>query len=356
MAVSSVKWVPDMRIGYSFWGFLGLGIVDTPDGGRSHRLPWVRALARRYGSVVFLQQNRDADEADEDFSDEFEWDSVGYPDIDLVFLEWRWPIAGRSVGTACGSEEHTCDFHRQSELIEQYSQRNIPIYIWDKDQQLPLHSRLRKQANVHVLEPGLAPRPGARSLLFPFSAPHVGLMCGPPNWPQRPRDVVYVGNQYDRDDEASRFLAPVARSGKGVHVFGKWSNLRSEWSAVRFHGRIAYGDVGAIYGSGVATVLMSPPRYRSSGQITQRLFESVAAGCLPLIPSPIAEVRKHMHPGLIVRSYQDVVERVDWARSLKSGEAEQTWSEVVASLSVWNVDRQVSAFGSYVREDQACGL
>lgn len=28
-----------MKIGYSFWGFLGPGITDTPDGGRSHRRP-----------------------------------------------------------------------------------------------------------------------------------------------------------------------------------------------------------------------------------------------------------------------------------------------------------------------------
>ena len=26
-----------MKIGYSFWGFLGPGVTDTPDGGRSHR-------------------------------------------------------------------------------------------------------------------------------------------------------------------------------------------------------------------------------------------------------------------------------------------------------------------------------
>ena len=33
-----------MRIGYSFWGFIGPGITDTPDGGRSHRATLIDAL------------------------------------------------------------------------------------------------------------------------------------------------------------------------------------------------------------------------------------------------------------------------------------------------------------------------
>jgi hypothetical protein len=45
-----------VRIGYSFWGFLGNGITDTPDGGRSsRRRPSVDALAARRHDIVFLQ-------------------------------------------------------------------------------------------------------------------------------------------------------------------------------------------------------------------------------------------------------------------------------------------------------------
>ena len=33
-----------MRIGYSFWGFLGHGVTDTPDGGRCHRRTLIDAL------------------------------------------------------------------------------------------------------------------------------------------------------------------------------------------------------------------------------------------------------------------------------------------------------------------------
>ena len=58
-----------MKIGYSFWGFLGNGITDTPDGGRSHRRPLIDALLDRGHEIVFLQANRDLLEAGDDLGD-----------------------------------------------------------------------------------------------------------------------------------------------------------------------------------------------------------------------------------------------------------------------------------------------
>ena len=48
-----------MRIGYSFWGFLGPGITDTPDGGRSHRATLIDGLTTAGHDNVLLQPNRD---------------------------------------------------------------------------------------------------------------------------------------------------------------------------------------------------------------------------------------------------------------------------------------------------------
>ena len=45
-----------MRIGYSCWGFLGPGILDTPDGGRSHRRTLVDGLGALGHQLVLLQR------------------------------------------------------------------------------------------------------------------------------------------------------------------------------------------------------------------------------------------------------------------------------------------------------------
>ena len=95
-----------MRIGYSFWGFLGPGITDTPDGGRSHRRGLVDGLVAAGHRVIFLQANRDLAEAGDYLTGGYNWDP-GFPGIDALFLEWRWPIPGRNT-TACGTSEHTC--------------------------------------------------------------------------------------------------------------------------------------------------------------------------------------------------------------------------------------------------------
>src|SRR4051812_36411316 len=99
-----------MLIGYSFWGFLGTGVTDTPDGGRSHRRALIDGIRERGHTIVFLQANRDLDEAGVDLTDTYQWDD-GLPSVDALFLEWRWPIPGRNT-IECGTPGHTCDLHR----------------------------------------------------------------------------------------------------------------------------------------------------------------------------------------------------------------------------------------------------
>ena len=151
-----------------FWGFLGPGITDTPDGGRSHRRALIDGLIAAGHSIVFLQHNRDLDQAGYDLRDRYAWDS-GLPAIDALFLEWRWPVPGRST-TSCGSPGHTCDLHRQDELVAHYTtDRKVPMIISDKDLKLEPGSPLWPLPVVAVCEAALKPSPGADSLLFPVA-------------------------------------------------------------------------------------------------------------------------------------------------------------------------------------------
>lgn len=278
-----------MRIGYSFWGFLGAGITDTPDGGRSHRRPFIDGLTAAGHDIVFLQDNRDLTEAGQDLRDQYSWSS-GFPVIDALFLEWRWPVPGRST-SSCGSPGHTCDLHRQDELIAHYTAgHKIPMIVWDKDLRLESSSSLRSLSGVAVCEAAIRPRPGSDSLLFPVTdtaidcVEPVSLAALP-----RPLTLVYAGNQYDRDKAFSEFFAPAA--ARFPHrVAGKWPRT-ARWPHVNFAGRCAFPQVRQLHESGLATVLLLPDRYARAGQMTQRLFEAVLAGCLPITPAtlPFAE-------------------------------------------------------------------
>jgi hypothetical protein len=158
-----------MKIGYSFWGFLGPGITDTPDGGRSHRRTFINGIRALGHEIVFLQANRDLHEAGLDLRGTYAW-HTGLPGIDVLFCEWRWPIRGRNT-TACQDPGHTCDLHRQTDLLAHYTDRGVPTVLWDKDRRLDPGHPLRGHRNVRVCEPALRPTPGAVSLLFPVDDP-----------------------------------------------------------------------------------------------------------------------------------------------------------------------------------------
>ncbi len=296
-----------MRIGYSFWGFLGPGIVDTPDGGRSHRRVLVDGLVASGHEIVFLQANRDLDEAGLDLTSLYDWDA-GLPDVDALFLEWRWPIPERNT-TSCGTEGHTCDLHRQRDLLDHYTDGGVPTIVWDKDRQLRADSSLRRRHNVVVCEAALHPSPGAVTLLFPV-ADDV-LDCVDPAVlaiTERDLALAYVGNQYDRDDVFDAFFAPAAARVPHV-VAGKW--IRTDrWPHVHFVGRIPFPEVAATYGRSLATVTLLPERLAKAGQMTQRLFESVLAGCLPLAPATIRSAHRFVPRELHVTDAEGVVEAV----------------------------------------------
>jgi hypothetical protein len=287
-----------MRIGYSFWGFLGAGITDTPDGGRSHRRTLVDGITGLGHDVVFLQANRDLTEAGDDLRLRYTWDP-GLPDIDVLFTEWRWPIPGRNT-TGCGTPGHTCDLHRQAELLNHYTgDRHTPTLVWDKDLKLPGDHPLRSAPHVTVCEAALHPGPGAARLLFPVDdtalddADPAALAAEPRQLP-----LVYVGNSYDRDAPFDRFFAPVAACVPH-QVAEKWTDT-GRWPEVNFIGRVPFAEVERLHRRALATMLLAPDRLAARGQFTQRIFEAVLAGCVPIAPAYLRAADRVVPPELIV--------------------------------------------------------
>ncbi|MFF9016645.1 hypothetical protein ACF09C_27200 [Streptomyces sp. NPDC014870] len=331
-----------MKIGYSFWGFLGNGITDTPDGGRSHRRPLVDALLGRSHEIVFLQANRDLIEADDDLGNDYTFHS-GTPDIDVLFLEWRWAIDGRNT-TPCRTTGHTCDLHRQAELVTRYTvRRKTPTVIWDKDRQLRTDSVWRRVPQAAVCEAALEPTPGAHRLLFPVDD-RLLAEADPVALASKPRDLAlgYIGNQYNRDEHFDRFFAPAAARFEHL-VGGKWTKT-SRWPHVRFLGRLPFEAVHAVYSRSLATILMLPERYAAVGQMTQRIFEAVLAGCLPLAPADIRHVDQFVPADLIVRSGQEVIERLSYLRQIAGT---QEHADLIGAcldrLDLFRLSRQVTA-------------
>jgi hypothetical protein len=337
-----------VRIGYSFWGFLGPGITDTPDGGRSHRRALIDGLITADHDILFLQRNRDLEEAGHDLRDLYTWDSA-LPSIDALFLEWRWPIVGRNT-TSCGSPGHTCDLHRQAELVAHYTAGSkIPTIVWDKDLQLEPGSPLRSLANVAVCEAALKPSPGADSLLFPVA--DAALDCVDPASlavTPRPLPLVYAGNQYDRDEAFTMFFAPAATRFQH-RVAGKWTRTVS-WPHVNFTGRCAYPEVRELHESALATVLLLPDRYAHAGQMTQRLFEAVLVGCLPITPATLPFASAFTPPALHAATGDQVADRISELLGI-AGTARHAAliAQCIQMLGIFRLSRQLTAIDRILR-------
>jgi hypothetical protein len=330
-----------VRIGYSFWGFLGPGITDTPDGGRSHRRTLIDGILRAGHDIVFLQADRDLAEAGHDLTADYTWDR-GLPEIDALFLEWRWPIPRRNT-TACGAAGHTCDLHRQDELLAAYTLgRKLLTVVWDKDLQLPASDPLRRMPQVTVCEAALLPRPGAVRLLFPVcdavldAADPAALAAAP-----RPLPLAYAGNQYDRDEAFGRFFAPAAACFRH-RVAGKWTRTAA-WPQVNFTGRCPFPEVERLYRTALATVLLVPGRYARAGQMTQRLAEAVLAGCLPITPAAIAGAATFTPPILHAADGQQVIDRIQHLRAIAGTAAHASMiARCLEHLSLFRLSRQVA--------------
>lgn len=329
-----------MTIGYSFWGFLGAGVLDTPDGGRSHRRVLIDGLRSRGHDIVFLQRDRDYTEAGLDLSGAYTWDS-GLPEIDVLFLEWRWVIPGRNT-TRCGAAGHTCDLHRQQQLLDHYTHaRGTVTVLWDKDRQLALDDPLRHSSNVVVCEAAVHPTPGAVSLLFPV-ADEALAAAEPAALATMPREVplAYVGNQYDRDSAFDTFFAPAAAAHRHL-VAGKWTSTQA-WPHVSFVGRVPFAEVAEIYHRTLATVLLLPDRYARAGQMTQRLAEAVLAGCLPLTPASIPSAGRFTPVQLHVADGTDVTTMLIHLQHLAgTSEHVELITGCLRALEVFRLSRQL---------------
>jgi hypothetical protein len=332
-----------LTIGFSFWGFLGAGVLDTPDGGRFWRRPIVDTLQALGHRVVMLQTNRDQGEAGQALP--YAWYTEGFPPLDILLAEWRWPLPGRNT-TPCGSPGHTCDLHRQADLLARYTQAGTPTILWDTDRRLPPNDILRSYRHVLVCEPAIKPTPGAITLVHPV--PDAALDTADPHAlavRQRVLPLVYIGNQYDRDDEFGTYFAPAAARFRH-RVAGKWPSTDA-WPHVSFTGRIHFRDIPALYETALTTVLLLPSRYAAVGHQTQRLFEAVLSGCLPLTPTPIPEAAAFTPKVLHVADGSQVTERIAWAcRIARTPEHADVLAACLAALELFRLstwaDRLVS--------------
>jgi hypothetical protein len=298
-----------MRVGYSYWGFLGDVKLDalgkelsTPDGNATYSWSLIHEMQRRKWKVYGMQEDRDrhgwmrlGSELFSAFSPGkrqgaylgmMKTSGVALPDLDVLLVEWRFPIPGRNTSDVYGHPEWQPDLFRQMEILSYYKQKKTRIIFWDLDHKLTEADEEEWRPDA-VFETSCKPRYQAVRRLRVEPPIIVEDLL---QFPTVPADgdqmVAYIGSRYERDEIIDRYLGDVQRIHPYmIHFYGKWEpkdELRARWPGIIFHDRCTVRDFRSIYQGAGCVPLLAKQSYLDTGFITPRPWEALLFGSIPL--------------------------------------------------------------------------
>jgi len=263
-------------------------------------------------------------------------------DVDVALFLWRWEMKDYP--------ERNALYKEQMDLLFQLDQLDIPIIIHDEDHKIsPVDLKLLKEMGVMLTAPELNPRPGFRTLhypspwlyrnIFPWLKDY-GLLHLEP-WNRIPfmatTALTYVGNMYERYEQAKEFLNPLAKTSAVVQVYGNWLEsgpnrpgkkvVTKEMPDVDFHGRLSMKMVVETLAQANSTIHLFKPSYGKTGFVTWRWIEAAAAQTPAFIPSnfwlPKGYKREFAKCGFIVNDGEDLLKKYETL-------TDANWRETVA--------------------------
>ena len=332
-----------MRIGYSYWGFTGdYKIKDgreisTPDGNATYSWSIVWEALKRGHQVYMMQQDRDLEAFQThglydfaSFSQEKRFKSylgmdktngVSLPELDVLLIEWRFPIPGRNTGATKDDVCYQPDLDRQTELLEHYSSKKTKVVLWDLDHKLTIDDELKWNPDA-IFETSVNPRELSQErirveppIVIGDVKQHKMVSCDPT------RKLVYVGSRYERDDVIEQYIKPVSDKFPGqVEFYGNWTReetlreVKRMWPNITFKDRICTRDFDKAYNTAVACPLLSKRSYMQTGFITPRVWEALMFGTIPIGFDEFCGIHNYVSniaPNLIAANADELIEIVE---------------------------------------------
>lgn len=332
-----------MRFGYSFHGFLsdqkwenGLR-VSTPDGNASYSSFILHEVQKRGWETFLMQKDRDREYIDkvgscafESFSQDKRWyawansksscDMINtFPELDILLVEWRWPIPGRNCKIDKSDTNYQSDLDRQEALLRHYYNTNTRIIIWDLDHKLTYEDEILWQPDA-IFETSVIPKklfsdrtrvepPIIIDDLYQFkTVPH-----------DIERKLVYVGSRYERDDVIEEWIKPVSdKFPDQIEFWGNWtkepslSECKEMWPNISYNKRITIEDFYEVYSTAVACPILAKRSYLETGFITPRPWEALMFGTIPIGLSSHLGIENYILRDLIAGDAEDMIDILEF--------------------------------------------
>lgn len=322
------------RIGLSYWGFCedfnSSIIANTPDGHRYGRPVLVDALLARGHEVIALQKRREVEPYPGLTYNEGE-----LPDLDVVFVEWRWPTYKNS-----GPNKFEPDLDRQVEILDHYS-NEIPTIAWDTDLKMTPEDEVRWPGMI-VADPTFKPNEfSLKRHVLPFWSDFKPVLSAADD----PVEFGYIGNNYERRRMFQKYYSDAAKGlraqGIQTKVHGNWlqrsPERQSPESLIKLHSDVAFGPrVGfkesmSLLNSFICTAHITKPGYATQGFASPRYLENIIMNTPALVPG------EFLIPDLLgsywtVNSTEDVIKKVSELKGMTRYERETVVLEQKAAL------------------------
>jgi len=276
-----------LKIGLSYWGFCedfrASVVANTPDGHRYGRPVLVDALAARGHDVIALQKRRENVPYPQlTYTD-------GFPDLDVVFFEWRWPTYKNS-----GLDRFEPDLARQTALLDYYHEAGVPIITWDTDLKMTPEDEQR-WPNMIIADPTLEPD---EFILARYRLPFWSDFIPIRDAVKDPVEFGYIGNNYERDDMFMKYYSlpsqELRAGGVQTKVHGNWlqrspervspESLIQQHASIAFGPRVGFRESMDLLSTFICTVHITKPRYAKQGFASPRYLENIITNTPALVP------------------------------------------------------------------------
>ena len=346
-----------MKVGYSYWGFLGdmkFGddgmLASTPDGNAFYSWSIISELQKRGHDVYQMMPDRDFNGSkilgndilfqswakdkrksayenmvktfntkDVNKLDELSifagWDEKHCGDIDIVLHEWRMEIPGRNTEDArMSSNNWQPDLLFQNCLIDYCIKHSIKMVIFDLDYKLTekhVNELIDRGLDFNVFELGnkWLGKSWAKKVYIPFDFKSI--------YEFKPRcfvsdKLVYVGNRYERDWCIDKYIPTDL---DGVAVYGNWyeggRDSKTRWPEIDFRHRLQTCEMHDVYSNSASTILLAKHDYCEFEFMTARIIEALFYCSVPLFIEEYGDKLIEKFAGgaakfLTVRSVNDV--------------------------------------------------
>lgn len=316
-----------MKIGYSYWGFLGdmkfgddRTLASTPDGNAFYSWSIILELQKRGHDVYQMMPDRDLNGSmilgddilfqswakdkrksayenmvkmfnTKDASELGElgvfagWDEEHCDDIDLVLHEWRMEIPGRNTEDVRASYGWQPDLFFQNCLIDYCIKHDIKMVIFDLDYKLTeeyVEELINRGLDFNVFELGnkWSDKKWATKVYIPFDFKSI--------YEFKPKGfvsdkLVYVGNRYERDWCIDKYIPTDL---DGVAVYGNWDeggrDSKTRWPGIDFRHRLQTCEMHDVYSNSASTILLAKRDYCEFEFMTARIVEALFYCSVPL--------------------------------------------------------------------------